>query len=253
MYCLSSGCMTKIFPVQTARLDSFLARPRRSIRTSPGHRAPARAPRKLRGLGRAAPPVPGCPGSAPRAPATGGTPSRAPRPRPAPPEEAALPARRGLRAAASPGLMAVREVRVCARQRRETPIQRGSQSPAAKAQLILSGTTPRTGRAGRPADILPGQPSPPSPLPARWFPGRREKERGVCVCASGRGESGGREALIKQQQDKENHVRRQRRARGSGSAAATPGPGRCGPSCQRASLRGLQLQPAARPFLRAAF
>lgn len=57
MRCPSRGCMTKIFPVQTARLGSLLARPPPPHLPRP--RAPARAPRSLRGTRRPSPARPG--------------------------------------------------------------------------------------------------------------------------------------------------------------------------------------------------
>lgn len=171
--------MTKIFPVQTAQPDSLLARPGRAAALAPAPHLPAEAARPRRPL------RPG-PSRAARA--------RRPLPPAAEPQEPrrhssrCLPALRGLRGAAGPRLMAVREGRACA----ATPIQRGSQSPAAKPQLILRGEpTPRAGRSGCRAGILPG---PPTPQRSRKMdPGRSERsaacgERGAGATGAAAGQ-----------------------------------------------------------------
>lgn len=172
--------MTKIFPVQTAQPDSRLARPGPAAALAPAPHLPAEPARPRRPL---RPARPGCPGPA-AAPSRRGSAGAAPTPVPW------LPAVRGLRGAAGPRLMAVREGRACA----ATPIQRGSQRPAAKPQLILRGEpTPRAGRAGRRAGILPGPPTP-SPLPQDGSRQERAERgvRGARRARSGRYRSGSR-------------------------------------------------------------
>lgn len=171
--------MTKIFPVQTAQPDSLLARPGPAAALAPAPHLPAEPARPRHPLrpgpsraARARRPLP---------PAAGPQEPRRPPPR-------WLPAVRGLRGAAGPRLMAVREGRACA----ATPIQRGSQRPAAKPQLILRGEpTPRAGRSGCRAGILPG---PPTPQRSRKMdPGRSERsvacgERGADATGAAAGQ-----------------------------------------------------------------
>lgn len=297
MYCHSSGYTTKTFPVQTARLDSFLARspPQHLYRHRP--RPPRTCPRPAETARDPAAPLPrpgpACPGSAarlhPAGPGGGDRRARSPSRRRGGPCRAE-PSRAGPRAQPPPPHCPAPRGRsgfTCSQG-----VKRGCQpgahggaggacvcaaaaaAPGNSDPVRLSKSRSQTptnpsgdnseGRARRPPGGHPLRAAEPPPLPSPLLSPQDgslggERKRGVCVCASGRGESGGRGKLIKQQQDKENHVRRQRRARGSGFAAATPGPGAAQPPPANAppsagsSAGGAQLRPAARPFLRAAF
>lgn len=284
MYCHSSGYTTKTFPVQTARLDSFLARspPQHLYRHRP--RPPRTCPRPAETARDAAAPLPrpgpACPGSAarlhPAGPGGGDRRARSPSRRRGGPCRAE-PSRAGPRAQPPPPHCPAPRGRsgfTCSQG-----VKRGCQPGAhggaggacvcAAAAAALGNSDPvrlsksrsqtptnpsgdnSEGRARRPPGGHPLRAAEPPPLPSPLLSpqdgslGGERKERGVRVCERAWGERRPRKA--------NKAAAGQRKP--CAAAAASQGQrlrggnsgsrGGAAPSCQRTSLRGVQRRRGA--------